>query len=221
MRATRNARPLLTSVGLLAITALFGAGCDSAGEDSATPGGSASPRIRPMTDTSSAPTVRVDSEVRAVFLPYKPGATAVTYDPKLVPAGATAQVTMRPAADGVTISLSVTGMVPRRVYGVHLHTDPCGAQPTEAGPHYQHRPDPKAVASPPSVDPEFANSRNEVWLDFVADSLGAGTANSTKPWRLDEINPPRSLIVHAEQTKIDPGVAGTAGPRVACLTLPA
>lgn len=221
MRVTPNARPLLAGAGLLAITALLGAGCDSPGDGSATPGAQSSPPIRPMAGTSSAVAPAATGEVRGVFLPYEAGATAVTYNPKVVPAGATAELTMTPAGDGVTVRLSVTGMVPHRVYGAHLHTDPCTGKPAEAGPHYQHLPDPKAVASPPSVDPSFANPRNEVWLDFVADALGAATVDSTKTWPFDEINPPRSLVVHAEQTKIDPDVAGTAGPRVACLTLPA
>ena len=35
----------------------------------------------------------------------------------------------------------------------------------------------------------------------------------------DEIEPARSLVLHAEHTRTAAARAGTAGPRVACLTL--
>lgn len=219
MRTAASARPRLTVAGLLALTAAMGAGCgdnSQPGGDFASPSGSASASVTP----SSSDAGIAEGGARGIFVPYQRHATAVTYDPSVVPAGATAQVILLPAADGVTVKLSVTGMLPRRVYGAHLHTDPCAATPAEAGPHYQHMPDPKAVASPPSVDPSYANPRNEVWLDFVTDALGSGTVDATQNWRFDNINPPRSLIVHAEQSKRERGKAGTAGRRVACLTLP-
>jgi Cu-Zn family superoxide dismutase len=109
--------------------------------------------------------------------------------------------------------------VPRRAYGAHLHTRPCTATPADAGPHYQHSPDPKAAASPPSVDPAYANPRNEIWLDFTADAAGAATVTARQDWTFDEVEPPRSMIVHAERTRTAAGQAGMAGPRVACLTL--
>jgi Cu-Zn family superoxide dismutase len=214
--------PWKLSSGLV-ITALAVTGCGSSGQSptAVAPQSPAPVRDTPSTAASTAVTAAADIEYRGVFLPWAAGATAVTYDPAVVPAGATVAVTAVPADGEVTVELTVGGMVPRRAYGAHLHTDPCTAMPAEAGPHYQHEPDPKAVASPPSVDPRFANPRNEVWLDFVADTAGAATVSATQQWPFDEINPPRSLIVHAEQTRTAAGKAGTAGPRVACLTLPA
>ena len=161
-----------------------------------------------------------EGTVTGTFLPSPQSARAVTYDPKVVPPGATAEVSIARTTVGTTVRLTTGGLVPRRAYGAHLHTDPCAAAPADSGPHYQHSPDPKAVASPPSVDPAFANPRNEVWLDFTADTAGAATVSATQTWPFDQINPPRSLIVHAELTKTTAGKAGTAGPRVACLTLP-
>jgi Cu-Zn family superoxide dismutase len=148
------------------------------------------------------------------------GTTAVTYDPAIVPSGATATVAMARVADGMQVRLAVTGMRPMRTYGAHLHTKPCATDPKAAGPHYQHNADPKASASPPSVDPSFANPRNEVWLDFTADRLGAATTTAVLGWNFDELTPPRSVIVHATRTRTEEGSAGTAGDRVACLTLP-
>ena len=160
-----------------------------------------------------------EGTVSGTFLPFPQSARAVTYDPKVVPPGATAQLTISRTATGTTVRLTAGGLVPRRAYGAHLHTKPCTATPADAGPHYQHSPDPKAAASPPSVDPAYANPRNEVWLDFTADARGAASATATQDWAFDEAAPPRSLIVHAEHTRTAAGKAGTAGPRVACLTL--
>jgi superoxide dismutase, Cu-Zn family len=176
------------------------------------PGPSATPSAAPAGPGATA---------RGTFLPWTPGATAVTYDTAVVPPGAVAAVTVARRESGVTVRLAVTGMVPRRSYGAHLHTGPCTAMPEQAGPHYQHRPDPKASPSHPSTDPRFANPRNELWLDFTADARGAAVVGVTQPWTFDEVHPPRSLILHAESTRTGKGVAGTAGPRVACLTLAA
>ena len=153
------------------------------------------------------------------FLPFPAGTRAITYLPAVVPPGATAQVTITKTTTDTTVRLTATGLVPRRAYGAHLHTRPCTATPADAGPHYQHSPDPMAAASPPSVDPAYANPRNEVWLDFTADTRGAAAVTASQDWTFDEVEPPRSLIVHAEHTRTVGGKAGTAGPRVACLTL--
>ena len=152
-----------------------------------------------------------------IFLPFRPGATAITYDPAVVPPGARARVAITKVPYGTVVRLTAAGLIPRRAYGAHLHTMPCTAVPDEAGSHYQHRHDP----SSPSVDPAYANPRNEVWLDFTADAAGAGTAVSRQSWTLDPAAPPRSLVIHALQTSTAAGVAGKAGPRVACLTVPA
>lgn len=207
---------LLAIAGLLAGTGLLATGCAGTEDDAGT-----GPTVGDPSSTASAEVLSAtDGEIRGIFQPWTAGATAVTYDPALVPAGATAEVVVMPAADGVSVRLSVTGLRPDRTYGAHLHTKPCTAMAAEAGPHYQHMPDPKAAASPPPNDPAFANPRNEVWLDFTTDKLGTATADSTEDWPFDQAHPPRSLIVHAQHTSTEAGKAGTAGPRVACLTLP-
>ena len=170
-------------------------------------------------DTASAPSV--GNAVTGTFLPWSDRVppTAVTYDPAVVPPGATVRLATSRDAAGVFVRLDVTGMVPRRSYGAHLHTGSCTAVPAQAGPHYQHRRDPKAGPSAPSIDPSFANPDNEVWLDFTADAAGAGSAVIHENWTFDEAHPPRSLIVHADVTRTGKGVAGMAGPRVACVRL--
>ena len=194
-------------LAVLSATALL-TGC--AGSIPLTPAASALP-------TTPAPAEALPAGTFAgTFLPATEGEAAITYNPAVVPAGATARLTITKTPNGATVRLSVTGMVPRRAYGAHLHTDPCTGAPAAAGPHYQHVHDP---ASPPSGDPGYANPRNEVWLDFTADAAGVGSAAAVQGWSFDETRPPRSLIVHAEVTRTERGVAGMAGPRVACLTL--
>ncbi len=241
LRALHPPTKAVAPAAALLATALFATGCGGdAATDVTAPPASQTPTLwqAPVATTPaattdahptstatrgnamSAPTVKAAAGGSAVFRPFAPGATAVTYDTAIVPSGATAKATVSKAGAGVKVRLAVTGLKPRRGYGAHVHTDPCAAEPDGAGPHYQHLPDPKAVASPPSVDPKFANPRNEVWLDFTTDADGAATVTATQTWPFDEISPPRSLIVHAERTKTAAGKAGTAGPRAACVTLP-
>lgn len=155
---------------------------------------------------------------QGTFTAYAPGATAVTYDPKLVASGATAHVELSQVVDTTAVTLAVRGLTPNRDYGAHLHLRPCGRTAADAGPHYQHHHDPAASASPPSVNPAYANPQNEVWLDFTTDSQGAGSSKSTQSWTFSTT--PQSLVIHAKKTQTAPGKAGTAGPRVACLTIP-
>jgi Cu-Zn family superoxide dismutase len=156
---------------------------------------------------------------RGEFGPYKPGVTAITYDPALVPPGATAAVAITETGSSSRVQLVVTGLRPNRGYGAHLHTKPCGPTGDDAGPHFQHRHDPSASPSHPSVNPSYANAQNEVWLDVKTDAGGKASAVATHPFPLDPS--PRSLIIHAKPTSTGPGEAGTAGARLACLTLPA
>jgi Cu-Zn family superoxide dismutase len=196
-------RPVAPVAVILAAVLMAGpAGCGSA-EDTGGVGGG---------------TGAGETTTNGTFAPYRDGAVAVSYDPALVPEGATAAVTVTETDAGTTVTLEVAGLRPARAYGAHLHTKPCGAAPTDAGPHLQHEPDPAASVSPPSVDPSYANPANEVWLDFTTDGSGAARSAATLGWRFDPA--PRSLVIHADTTKTAPGVAGTAGARAACLSLP-
>jgi superoxide dismutase, Cu-Zn family len=194
---------------VLVATTLLAAGCGgSNGDDS---------EAQPESSASAAVEATEPAVARGTFGPYSAGSTAITYDPKLVPPGAVAHLSIGQVADTTMVTLTVNGLLANRSYGAHLHTKPCGATGTVAGPHYQHRPDPAASASPPSVDPAYANPQNEVWLDVTTDSQGAGTSKSTQPWVFS--TRPRSLVIHASKTQTEPGKAGMAGPRAACLTL--
>jgi Cu-Zn family superoxide dismutase len=140
-------------------------------------------------------------------------APAFTYNQALAPNGASARVlaVSLPLA-GTTTTLTVHGLLPDHEYGAHAHAKPCGATGDAAGPHFQYVADPVT----PSVDPAYANSRNEIWLDFTTDRFGNGHAVSQVRWPLTDRHPD-SVVIHEMSTHTDPGHAGTAGARLACL----
>lgn len=135
---------------------------------------------------------------------------AYTYDPDLVPPGATVSLGSVSIAGRTRTGLTVRGLKPGHVYGTHLHANPCGAEPAAAGPHYQQR-----VGAPD--DPDFANPRNEVWLDVRTSSRGAGVAFARNRWSYRTA--PGSVVLHARATSTDPDTPGMAGARVACVTV--
>jgi superoxide dismutase, Cu-Zn family len=202
---------------LLAVLALA-AGCTGAsGGTRATPSTATRTAATPSHTGSAAPTVVPTITVSGTFAAYAPGATAITYDPKLVPPGATATVTIAQGPANAEVRLAVSGLLPSRSYGAHLHVNPCGPSGADAGPHYQHQHDPAASPSKPSVNPSYANPRNEVWLDFTTGRDGKASVTAVQPWTFTVI--PRSLVIHAVHTRTMPGESGDAGTRVACLTL--
>jgi Cu-Zn family superoxide dismutase len=140
---------------------------------------------------------------------------AITYNEEMVPAGARGAVQSRSGEGTTTVMLAVRSLEPQRLYGAHVHSEPCGDRPEDAGPHFQYSVDPVQ----PSVDPTFANPQNEIWLDFTTDEIGAGSAESTVAWTFPNDRRPGSVVVHAVQTSSEPGKAGTAGERVACISV--
>ncbi|MCR3729810.1 Cu-Zn family superoxide dismutase [Streptomyces umbrinus] len=128
---------------------------------------------------------------------------AVTYDTRLVPAGSWIEVGQRSAERGATtVKLRVTGLKAGHEYGAHVHRKPCGADPAAAGGHYQHR---------PSTDPADVNPDNEVWLDFTADSRGAGAASARHNWNF-RFGEAGSVVLHS--------APGSSGARLACFSVP-
>lgn len=140
---------------------------------------------------------------------------AFTYDQRLVPAGASITVRQRVDGAGTTVSVAVRKAAPRHTFGIHVHTRPCGADPDDAGPHYQNVPDP----NPPSMDPAYANSANEIWLDFRTDRHGDARSRAWHPWT-PRTGGAGSVVLHERATSTEPGEAGMAGARVACFTVP-
>ena len=119
-----------------------------------------------------------------------------------------------PGAGQTYTVLAVRGLAANQMFGAHVHQNACGESPEAAGPHYQHRTDPRQ----PSVDPAYANASNEIWLDFTTDAAGSAHSESTVAWTFDD-RPHRSVVIHAEHTNTAAGHAGTAGARLACINL--
>jgi Cu-Zn family superoxide dismutase len=159
------------------------------------------------------PSLRVTTAA-AKIQPYKPGAGGVTYDQKLAPSGAQLSVLGFSGARSTTVLLNTRGLLADRAYGAHVHVRACGASPNDSGPHFQDKKDPVQ----PSVDPAYANPRNEIWLDFTTDGMGNGFAVANVPWGFGDRHA-ASVVVHATHTHTDPGHAGTAGARLACLNV--
>jgi superoxide dismutase, Cu-Zn family len=140
---------------------------------------------------------------------------AVTYDEGLVPAGARGAVQSRSGEGTTTVMLAVRGLERNRVYGAHVNMQPCGAAADDAGGHFQYSADPVQ----PSVDPTFANPQNEIWLDLTTDDTGAGSTESTVAWTFPNDRRPKSVVLHSDRTSSEPGDAGVAGDRVACISV--
>jgi Cu-Zn family superoxide dismutase len=138
-----------------------------------------------------------------------------TYKPELVPASSRAHVFgLTSETFGTSTALIVAGLLPDREYGAHAHSKACGATGDVAGPHYQNVEDPVK----PSVDPAYANPHNEIWLDFTTNATGYGFALSKVDWSFGERRA-HSIVIHEMHTHTDPGHAGTAGARLACLNV--
>lgn len=173
-------------------------------------------------DAASEPSQRQDSAKLTTlhgegeFTDYRPGtqASAIRYDKKLVPSGAEAEVTLTADSSGVRVELEVSGLLPNREYGAHVHVKECGPTGDDAGPHFQHEEDPKQ----PSVDPKYANPENEIWLDFTTDDEGEAEQEASVTFTLGDRRP-GSVVIHEHHTHTGEGEAGKAGDRLACITL--
>jgi Cu-Zn family superoxide dismutase len=142
------------------------------------------------------------------------GVTAGSYVyAEALPAGARATVQSVTTGSGKTIiTLHVYGLAPNREYGAHAHRLACGASPLDAGGHFQHE-----IGG--STDPAYANPNNEIWLDVTTDADGDGASQAIQDWTFAPDYRPHSVVLHDHHTETDTGVAGTAGPRLACLTV--
>jgi Cu-Zn family superoxide dismutase len=203
MRATR-----LFIAGMLGVLSLAACGGDGGGT-------ATGPAPTSPAPTSPAPTTVAAPNVEAGGTFSPPPGDVVTYDEALVPSGATGKVTARESDGATTVTLEVSGFQPNRTYGAHAHINPCGAEGKDAGPHFQFKPDPVT----PSTDPAYANPQNEIWLDLTTDAEGAGSSTSTVDWEFPADRRAASVIVHAMPTATEPGKAGTAGDRAACMTV--
>ena len=162
----------------------------------------------------------VSSREIGVLAPVEAADAAFTYDPEAAPPGAELELEVVRGDGTTTVRLSADLLQPDRGYAAHAHTDPCGKNGTDAGPHYQHEVDPAATPERPSVDPAYANPHNEIWLELTTDDQGNGRAETTVPFVFDD-RAPASIVLHEQPTTAtEHGRAGSAGARLACFTAP-
>jgi Cu-Zn family superoxide dismutase len=155
-----------------------------------------------------------------VLAPPERAQNAFTYNPALAPEGATVAVSADADGGTTAVELEVDGLLPNRGYAAHAHAAACGATGDAAGPHFQNQVDPAAGPGKPSTDPAYANPQNEIWLDLRTDGGGDGEATAEVPFAFGD-RAPASVVIHeAEATATEPGRAGSAGSRLACLTVP-
>jgi len=152
--------------------------------------------------------------VWGTFGSYAPGTRAVTYNPSMVPFDAKATALGVTGPHGTITTFMVKDLLPDHQYGAHVHTNACGPSPADAGPHYQNVADPHQ----PSVDPTYANPRNEIWLDLTTDHNGNALTLSTVSWAFTTRHA-HSIMIHEHHTHTGDGQAGTAGARLACLNV--
>lgn len=194
------------------LLALLAAGCAA---PQATPPGAAPASPAKATPT---PTAEIALTGGGTFKEHAEADAAVVYDTKLVPSGARAQVRVE-SSEGETVSeVEVWGLAPDRTFGIHLHTNPCGPDPDDAGPHFRGTPATDDPTAPPDGTPT-ANPVDEVWLDIATDDSGHATATATQPWALQPDRLPKSLVIHEHSTESEGPHAGEAGGRAACITL--
>ncbi|NUT46493.1 MAG: superoxide dismutase [Saccharothrix sp.] len=160
----------------------------------------------------------VSSREVGVLAPPDAADTAFTYDQDAAPTGAQLELEVVEGDGTTTVRLTADTLQPDRGYAAHAHTEPCGRDGADAGPHFQHEVDPAATPERPSVDPAYANPQNEIWLELTTDGQGNGTAQTTVPFAFDD-RLPASIVLHEQPTtQTAQGRAGSAGGRVACLT---
>ncbi len=152
------------------------------------------------------------TESSGIFSTSGPG---FTYDEAAVPVGSNVAVQVSVKDGATTVELTVDGLEPNRDFGAHAHANACGPMPADSGPHYQDEQDPAATPESPSDDPAYANTQNELWLDFTTDDSGAANASTTVDWEF-RAEGAKSVVIHDHQTSTEPGEAGTAGDRLAC-----
>jgi len=149
----------------------------------------------------------------ALAPPVHTSGPLTVYDIALAPVGSEATVLSWATPGGGTfVLLHTEGLLPNRAYGAHAHTKPCGLNPADSGPHFQHVPG-------GATDPVYANPDNEIWLDFTTNAKGSGLAVAQVDWTFTDRRA-ASVVVHAEHTHTGAGHAGTAGARLACLSVP-
>jgi superoxide dismutase, Cu-Zn family len=214
----KRMRRLSARLPIVLLAVLSAVGCASA--QPAPPAATATPATTVASAEPAGTAEESDTPVaEGVLAPPERAGDAFTYNPALAPEGA--EISVYTDTDGGTtaVRLEVAGLLPGRGYAAHAHVNACGPTGDAAGPHFQNQVDPAAAPGRPSTDPAFANPQNEIWLDLRTDGEGDGESTAEVPFVFAD-RAPASVVIHeAEVTATTPGQAGSAGARLACLTI--
>ena len=217
-RKRKRMRRLSARLAIVLLAVLPAVGCASA--QPAPPAATATPATTVASAEPAGTAEESDTPVaEGVLAPPERAGDAFTYNPALAPEGA--EISVYTDTDGGTtaVRLEVAGLLPGRGYAAHAHVNACGPTGDAAGPHFQNQLDPAAAPGRPSTDPAFANPQNEIWLDLRTDGEGDGESTAEVPFVFAD-RAPASVVIHeAEVTATTPGQAGSAGARMACLTI--
>jgi Cu-Zn family superoxide dismutase len=217
-RKRKRMRRLSARLAIVLLAVLPAVGCASA--QPAPPAATATPATTVASAEPAGTAEESDTPVaEGVLAPPERAGDAFTYNPALAPEGA--EISVYTDTDGGTtaVRLEVAGLLPGRGYAAHAHVNACGPTGDAAGPHFQNQVDPAAAPGRPSTDPAFANPQNEIWLDLRTDGEGDGESTAEVPFVFAD-RAPASVVIHeAEVTATTPGQAGSAGARLACLTI--
>jgi superoxide dismutase, Cu-Zn family len=218
----RRWRPVVVTVAVVVLAGGCGGGA---------PAGGSAPSPAAVPSAGEAPASSADATADAsaadgpalaegAAAPPDRAADAFTYNPALAPEGTNLAVYSTSDGTSTTVRLEVLGLLPDRGYATHAHANACGPTGDAAGPHFQNRQDPAAGPGKPSVDPAYANPQNEIWLDLRTDGAGDGESRAEVPFAFTD-RAPASIVIHeAATTGTAPGQAGSAGARLACVTVP-
>jgi Cu-Zn family superoxide dismutase len=217
-RKRKRMRRLSARLAIVLLAVLPAVGCASA--QPAPPAATATPATTVASAEPAGTAEESDTPVaEGVLAPPERAGDAFTYNPAPAPEGA--EISVYTDTDGGTtaVRLEVAGLLPGRGYAAHAHVNACGPTGDAAGPHFQNQVDPAAAPGRPSTDPAFANPQNEIWLDLRTDGEGDGESTAEMPFVFAD-RAPASVVIHeAEVTATTPGQAGSAGARLACLTI--
>ncbi|WP_216215406.1 superoxide dismutase family protein [Amycolatopsis aidingensis] len=214
MTQARHTHTRIRVVTAVAVAGLLAAACG--GEDADSAGGATGETTTSATTGTTANQDEPGLEHSGKLAPPKSANGAYTYNQQLAPAGAELTVDAEKLDQTTRVGLEVKGLLANRGYAVHVHTDPCGPQGADAGPHFQKNQSPDDAPH----DPAYANPENEIWLDLRTGEQGEGETTAEVPFTFAE-RVPASVVVHAnESTATAQGEAGKAGDRIACLTVP-
>lgn len=217
-------RSLTRTTLALAAAGLVAAGCGADNGESNGDSDNDAPAESATTDTAQASTTMNSDEHEVTrsgtLTAPDSGEDPYTYDQELAPLEASMEVESMSTDDSTDVVLRVEDLLPDRGYAAHAHASECGDNGEAAGPHFQDEEDPEATPEDPSTDPDYANAENEIWLDFETDGDGDAESDTTVPFTFND-RAPESVVIHEEEeTSTEPGSAGEAGDRVACLSVP-